>query len=177
MRRLIHRAVIAAVGGTLVLSCGGDDLGGTDRAWAERATFEIARVNDIVALKLLPAVLGDEAMKGAVTVDGEPTPDWPAVGKACSEVEALLADVRQAGTHAPRQFARAGDNLVGYAGKLEHFVGACHRAVASEDFHMLEVVKSDIDAASSLVAVIGFDLPEGIGCPEHVADRPETCDV
>ena len=139
-------------------------------------TLEIARVNDVVALKLLPAVLGQESLEPVETVDGEPTPDWPAVERACSDVEALLPDVRQAAAHAPDQFAGAGDDLIAYAEKLEHFIGACHRAVDSEDFDMLEVVNSDLVEAGSLVVDIGLDLPEDIGCPDDAVDPPQTCE-
>lgn len=177
MRRPIRSVLTAAAASPLLLSCGGDDLAGAEREWAERATLEIARTNDVVALELLPALLGKDELDAVETVEGEQTPNWPALDNACSDLEALIPEIRQVATDAPSRFARAGDNLVVYAEKLEHFAGECDRAVGSEDFHTLEVVNNDLVEAGSLVEDIGGDLPDDIGCPDDVVDRPETCDT
>lgn len=177
MRPPVRGVLIAAAAGSLLLSCSGDDLAGADREWAERATLEIARTNDVVALKLLPALLGKDELEAVETVDGEQTPDWPDLDKACSDLDALLPDIRQVATDAPSRFARAGDNLVAYAEKLEHFAGECDKAAGAEDYGTLEAVNTVLLEAGSLVEEIGADLPDDIGCPEDAVDPPQTCDA
>jgi hypothetical protein len=142
--------------------------------WAESATLEVARINDVVALELIPgqSVTGDP---NDLEVIGGPDTDWPAIERACAH----LADVSTdsiAVQDPPHRFRRAAQRLDDYRSAVAGIAGHCATAAQAEDAAALKAVGPEFTEAGRLLARVDGEIPDFVGCPEHIRDRPRTCD-
>ncbi len=172
---------IARAGAVLALvlvtsACSTNQLSAQDREWAQKATLEVARVNDIIGSRFLPAMLGANA-KGVVVTPTGNDPDWPAVSSACSSVGQELGAFRQVASTSPKRFAKVGTKLTAYASELSAFVATCHSAAVSRSTAKLDSASKSMTRAGRILAEVAAILPHGIGCPADVPDRPATCDA
>lgn len=154
-----------------VASCGGPEVVEAERAWAERATLEVARVNDLVALKIVTNLAGE------ATSDGGTAPRWQPMHAACSELRTLPPGIREVAAEAPPGYERAGQSLEEFADHIAAFASQCETATAIEDIEAWYSLEDEMAKAGDSAVDVAKRLPSDITCPEDVSERPETCDV
>ena len=167
MGPLLQRVMAVVAGIVLLLASCQRSLDATERAWAEGAMLEMARVADVVTLKLLPAILG--------STPGEQIPDWQALDAACADIDAFVPALRGVAREAPKRLEEAAQDLVRFARGLERFDDECHRAAELEDFSVLKAAFPDFVESNALIDRFQARLPEDVGCPDDIADRPQLC--
>ena len=86
----------------LAAACSTTQLSVQDRAWAQRATLEVARINDTISLRFLPAMLGAK-VKGAVVTPTGQDPDWLAVAVCLFVSRAGARGISPGRQHGPEE--------------------------------------------------------------------------
>lgn len=104
-------------------------------------------------------------------------PDWEGISAACSSLTTELDEVRLVAATAPDSFTEVGRQLDTYADELAAFSSACDSAVLSQDEPALRSASNHLSAAGDALAELSEMLPPGIGCPDDVPNRPQSCDV
>ena len=172
------RAAAVLVATLLAAACSASQLSPSEQTWAEKLTLEVARINDLVSLRLLPALLGNPSeLGGVVSAPTGSGPDWDGVSAACSSLATELDEVRLVADTAPNSFTEVGRKLDTYADELAAFSSACESAVLSQDEPALRGASNHLSTAGDVLAELSEMLPPGIGCPDGVPHRPQSCDV
>lgn len=175
-RRRTLAVLVAAL--LAAAACSASQLSLSEQTWAEKLTLEVARINDLVSLRLLPALLGNPSeLGGVVSAPTGSDPDWEGISAACSSLTTELDEVRLVAETAPDSFTEVGRQLDTYADELAAFSSACDSAVLSQDEPALRSASNHLSAAGDALAELSEMLPPGIGCPDEVPNRPQSCDV
>jgi hypothetical protein len=160
----------------LTLACGSDETP-AEREWAEQATLQVARVNDVVALEMLPALVPGVDDQPVTVMDGTLDPDWPKLEAACGHLSEVLPEVLEVAADTPRGLGGAGKELAKYHDALQRVVDGCRRATPERDLEQLKSINTDFQRAGTHASKLAEQLPSDIECPAQVQDRPETCDA
>lgn len=175
MRARRSVALLAAVG-LLLGACGDDGPSQDERAWADQAFLEVARINDVLAVDMLPAmILGDDASP-ETEADGSPRRDWIVIRAAC---EVFVDDGARRGPSTedvPESLEALAESLTRYQEAMATFGEQCLLGAEPEDNAEFAKAQPLLDLAGEIAKDVANLMPEGAACPEGIEDRPASCD-
>jgi hypothetical protein len=151
-------------------ACNGPNVAEAEREWAEKATLQIARVNDVVALQIVTSLAGESTPEGTA-------PRWVPMHAACVQLHELVPDMRQVASEAPAGYERAGENLHEAADHLESFASQCETATSSEDLKGWYSLEDEMSgAADSVIALRETCPPSAARMMSRTVLKPATFD-
>lgn len=148
-----------------------------NRVWAEALTGVVASINDVVALELIPAVLGLNELPAAGAAPGG-EPDLPRVVAACDKLVPTVERLRPLAKHPPGFYRRAAADVRRLLAAWNRALVDCTRLAAAggwEEFR--QSLQPQMLALGELTAKVGRHLPNDVRCPPQLQPRPQTCDA
>jgi hypothetical protein len=139
--------------------------------WADELTGEVARVNDVIALELLPAVTGP------VDPGAEAQPDLVGVAAACEHLDPAadsFASVVGSERAHPAAAVELGER---YVHGVRRFADDCLAVAAAGDGDALFEgdLGSQLEDLAAIAQELGEMLPSDATCPERLMDEVQTC--
>jgi hypothetical protein len=172
------RRHLAVALGPVLLALGCANAPSADeRAWADELTATVLRVNDVVALEVLPAYLGEETVGPVTEVDEDVDPDFDALQEACARLEVAAAAVGTASENAPARLETAAKVAREIDRRLTTTAEDCVSAAEVRDVDAFEAIGSDFSVVGELVEQLGHELPEDTKCPERLRSEIVSCEL
>ena len=173
-RRRALRVLVALLALAVISACG-TPLSPTDRAWAQEVTGAIARINDIVALDLLPAVLG-QTNPPPIISDAKLNPDFGRLLPVCDQLGAAATSLGDLGGRAPHRFRSAGTDAAQTATGLTSLAASCHVAAAARDLEAVRRLGPMFTSVGTAETKLGKLLPS-VGCPPELRAQVKSCQL
>ncbi|HEX7169064.1 MAG TPA: hypothetical protein VF230_18950 [Acidimicrobiales bacterium] len=129
-------------------------------------TGATARLNDITALELVPAV---------ARWDGPIDPDFDGVLAACERMEPAAVDFGNAASDPPPRFDDTKPLTDQIYETWMRFASDCQAAARARDGDALKALAGELTDLGTLTDRLGRELPDDIECPERLRDEIQTC--
>ena len=145
--------------------------------WAEALTGVVAAINDVVALELIPAVLGLTELPAVGAAPGG-EPDLPRVVAACDNLVPTVERLRPLAEHRPGFYRRAAADVRRLLAAWNRVLTDCTQLGAAGDWETFrQSLQPQMLALAELTARVGRRLPNGVRRPPQLRPRPQTCDA
>jgi hypothetical protein len=136
-------------------------------------TADIARINDVVALKFLPALIGKSKPPSVAVLNGNVVPDFAGVA-AAGQLRTAAALLAGDAARAPLRFANAGKTSTEIASTLTAVAVDCKSAASAHDDATLKTLDSRFSSAGGLEATLDKELPH-VPCLPGLRAEIQSC--
>lgn len=177
VRQLRYETALWVVVGLLASGCSRTPAAVV--TWDNEVTGAGAKVNDVIALEFLPAVLG--VPQGAIVQRFEPAranPDLQRVKVACEHLAGLPGEFADLSASAPSARAKAARDVARLGAMLTDLAADCTVAASTGDataFKSNKGFAAKFKAVANLEASVGAELHDGAKCPARLRKSVKTC--